>query len=121
MRMSGYPAKTEALSFTAKGKWLATSGADAMVLWPFFGGGPMGVGREFMLFGGSTMGFVHGGFSSGVKIARQMSGDRGLAIVVWRSWDRLARGPMNPRITTTGDEAIGYPARAGTSQRRAES
>jgi len=39
------------------------------------------VGREFMLFGGSTMGFVHGGFSSGVKIARQMSGDGGLAIV----------------------------------------
>jgi len=46
-----------------------------------FGGGPMGVGREFMLFGGSMMGFVHGGFSSGVKIARQMSGDGGLAIV----------------------------------------
>ena len=42
MRMSGYPAKTESLSFTRSGKWLATSGADAMVLWPFFGGGPMG-------------------------------------------------------------------------------
>ena len=42
MRMSGYPAKTETLSFTRNGKWLATSGADAMVLWPFFGGGPMG-------------------------------------------------------------------------------
>ena len=42
MRMSGYPAKTESLSFTRNGKWLATSGADAMVLWPFFGGGPMG-------------------------------------------------------------------------------
>lgn len=42
MRMSGYPAKTESLSFTRNGKWLASSGADAMVLWPFFGGGPMG-------------------------------------------------------------------------------
>ena len=42
MRMSGYPAKTASLSFTAKGRWLATSGADAVVLWPFFGGGPMG-------------------------------------------------------------------------------
>ncbi len=42
MRMSGYPAKTRALSFTAKGKWLATSGAESVVLWPFFGGGPMG-------------------------------------------------------------------------------
>jgi WD40 repeat protein len=42
MRMSGYPAKTAALSFSHNGKWLATSGADAIVLWPFFGGGPMG-------------------------------------------------------------------------------
>ena len=42
MRMSGYPAKTQSLSFTRNGKWLASSGADAMVLWPFFGGGPMG-------------------------------------------------------------------------------
>jgi WD40 repeat protein len=42
MRMSGYPSKTRFLSFTAKGRWLATSGADAVVIWPFFGGGPMG-------------------------------------------------------------------------------
>ncbi|WP_424811003.1 WD40 repeat domain-containing protein [Roseococcus sp. YIM B11640] len=42
MRMSGYPAKTHSLSFTAKGKWLATSGAESIVIWPFFGGGPMG-------------------------------------------------------------------------------
>ncbi|MBP0443165.1 WD40 repeat domain-containing protein [Roseomonas sp. SSH11] len=42
MRMSGYPAKTGSLSFTAKGRWLASSGADSVVLWPFFGGGPMG-------------------------------------------------------------------------------
>ena len=42
MRMSGYPSKTRALSFTKGGKYLATSGADSIVLWPFFGGGPMG-------------------------------------------------------------------------------
>jgi WD40 repeat protein len=42
MRMAGYPSKTKSLSFTAKGRWLATSGADCVVLWPFFGGGPMG-------------------------------------------------------------------------------
>ena len=42
MRMSGYPTKTHSLSFTHKGKWLATSGAESVVLWPFFGGGPMG-------------------------------------------------------------------------------
>jgi WD40 repeat protein len=42
MRMSGYPAKTESFGFTKSGRWLATGGADAIVLWPFFGGGPMG-------------------------------------------------------------------------------
>jgi len=42
MRMSGYPAKTESLAFTRSGKFLASSGADSIVLWPFFGGGPMG-------------------------------------------------------------------------------
>ncbi len=42
MRMSGYPAKTESLGFTKSGRWLATAGAESIVLWPFFGGGPMG-------------------------------------------------------------------------------
>lgn len=42
MRMSGYPSKTLSLSFSRNGKYLASSGADAIVLWPFFAGGPMG-------------------------------------------------------------------------------
>lgn len=42
MRMSGYPTKVASLAFTRNGKWLATSGADCVVMWPFFGGGPMG-------------------------------------------------------------------------------
>jgi WD40 repeat protein len=51
MRMSGYPKKTQSLAFTHNGRWLATSGADAIVLWPFFGGGPMGK-RPMELAGG---------------------------------------------------------------------
>lgn len=42
MRMSGYPTKPESISFSRSGRWLASSGADTIVLWPFFGGGPMG-------------------------------------------------------------------------------
>ncbi len=42
MRMSGYPAKSDSIGFTRNGRWLASSGADSIVLWPFFGGGPMG-------------------------------------------------------------------------------
>lgn len=43
MRMAGYPAKVKSLSWSAKGKWLATSGAPAAIVWPFQGkDGPMG-------------------------------------------------------------------------------
>jgi len=42
MRMSGYPGKTRSMAFTGRGRWLATSGAESIVLWPFFAGGPMG-------------------------------------------------------------------------------
>jgi WD40 repeat protein len=43
MRMSGYSARVRSLGFTAGGKWLATSGSEQLVLWPFQGkDGPMG-------------------------------------------------------------------------------
>ncbi|MFT8990803.1 MAG: WD40 repeat domain-containing protein [Gluconobacter albidus] len=42
MRMSGYPKQVKSMGFTRNGRWLATAGADAIVLWPFTGGGPMG-------------------------------------------------------------------------------
>ena len=43
MRMSGYPAKVKSWSWSVKGRFLSTSGANAAVLWPFSGKtGPMG-------------------------------------------------------------------------------
>jgi WD40 repeat protein len=43
MRMSGYPKKTRSLSWSHDGAWLATSGADACIVWPFRDkDGPMG-------------------------------------------------------------------------------
>jgi WD40 repeat protein len=43
MRMSGYPAKTRSLSWSGDGNWLATSGAEAAIIWPFASKeGPMG-------------------------------------------------------------------------------
>jgi WD40 repeat protein len=45
MRMTGYPAKTRSLSWSGDGGWLATSGAEACVIWPFQSkDGPMGKG-----------------------------------------------------------------------------
>ncbi len=43
MRMTGYPGKTRSMSWSHDGAWLATSGADAAVVWPFKDkDGPMG-------------------------------------------------------------------------------
>jgi WD40 repeat protein len=90
MRMSGYPSKTEALSFTSKGKWMATSGADAMVLWPFFGGGPMGK-APIELAGGDGIvctrvaahpqqEMVAGGFADGLVVLAEVNSSRVLPV-----------------------------------------
>ena len=43
MRMSGYPGRVRSMSWGAGGKALATSGADAVIMWPFASkDGPMG-------------------------------------------------------------------------------
>ena len=43
IRMSGYPSKIKSWSWSAKGRFLATSGAGSAILWPFhIGGGPSG-------------------------------------------------------------------------------
>jgi WD40 repeat protein len=43
LRMDGYPAKTRSFSWDKRGRWLATSGANAAIVWPFTGKlGPQG-------------------------------------------------------------------------------
>jgi WD40 repeat protein len=43
MRMSGYSARVRSLSWSAGGEFLATSGSEQLILWPFDGKeGPMG-------------------------------------------------------------------------------
>jgi len=50
MRMSGYSAKVRSMAFTAGGKWLANSGSEQLVLWPFASkDGPMGKQPRMML------------------------------------------------------------------------
>ncbi|MEX6505281.1 WD40 repeat domain-containing protein [Jiella sp. M17.18] len=56
MRMTGYPAKVKDWSWSAKGKFLATSGAPAAILWPFSGkDGPMGKAPLELGTRGNTM------------------------------------------------------------------
>ncbi len=90
MRMSGYPAKTESLSFTRSGKWLASGGADTIVLWPFFGGGPMGK-APMELAGGDQvlctrvaahpqMDVVAAGFADGLVVLADIGSERILPV-----------------------------------------
>jgi WD40 repeat protein len=90
MRMSGYPAKTDSLSFTRNGKWMASSGADAMVLWPFSGGGPMGK-APLELAGGDGIicnqvachpkeDLVAGGFADGLVVVADITSSRILPV-----------------------------------------
>jgi WD40 repeat protein len=51
MRMQGYAAKVRSMNFTPRGKYLATSGADQVICWPFSGGGPWG--KPPMTLGGN--------------------------------------------------------------------
>ncbi len=52
MQMQGYATKVHSMAFTPRGKYLATSGADQVICWPFFGGGPWG--KTPLTLGGSS-------------------------------------------------------------------
>jgi WD40 repeat protein len=99
MRMSGYPAKTAAMSFSKSGKWLATSGAESIVMWPFFGGGPMGKPPTELAGGDGvicTMVAAHpqheaiaAGFSDGLLVMADIASARILPIA------GTGRGPVS--------------------------
>lgn len=42
MQMQGYAAKIQVMYFSNRGRYLVTSGADQVICWPFFAGGPWG-------------------------------------------------------------------------------
>ena len=70
MRMTGYPAKVKSLSFSARGRWLASSGAPAAIVWPFSGkDGPMGKAPKEL-----------GGFGGGLMVSA------GLRVILMRKW-----------------------------------
>ncbi len=99
MRMSGYPSKTAALSFTRSGRWLASSGAEAVVLWPFTGGGPMGKAPTELGGGENVLctqvachpqqEAVAAGFSDGVVVMADIAGSRILPVA------GRGRGPVS--------------------------
>jgi WD40 repeat protein len=59
MRMSGYSARVRSFGWTADGEFLATSGSEQLILWPFDGkDGPMGKQPRLMAQSAARVGIV---------------------------------------------------------------
>lgn len=119
MRMTGYPAKIKSFSWSPKGRWLASSGAPAAIIWPFQGkDGPMGKPPLELGTRGNTMvtavafhpseEIVAIGYADGMVLAARVGDQKEIALrregkgaISTMTWDkderRLAFG------TETGD------------------
>ncbi|MDE2516873.1 MAG: WD40 repeat domain-containing protein [Rhodospirillales bacterium] len=118
MRMSGYPSKTRSLSFSRGGKWLASSGADAIVLWPFFGGGPMGKAPTELAGGDGVLctevachpqqEMVAGGFADGLVVLADIASSRILPVVPPNgvAISTLAWSPDGTRLAIGGEQGF---------------
>ncbi|MER2536537.1 MAG: WD40 repeat domain-containing protein [Rhizobiaceae bacterium] len=109
MRMSGYPAKVKSLSWSVKGKWLASSGAPAAIVWPFSSkDGPMGKAPLELGTRGNTVvtcvachpaeEIVAVGYEDGMVLAARMADSKevllrrsGKGAVSALGWDREGR------------------------------
>jgi len=89
MRMSGYPAKVKSFTWVGDAPYLATSGADEAICWPFDGkDGPMGRAPAACAYGGKQLctavtglvghNGVFAGFSDGSVLAGRLSTDETL-------------------------------------------
>jgi WD40 repeat protein len=117
MRMSGYPTKTAALSFTKNGKWLASSGAESVVLWPFTGGGPMGK-APLELAGGDNVictyvachpshDAVAAGFSDGLVVLADINSGRILPV------SAAGHGPVSAMAWSGDGTLLGFGTETG--------
>jgi WD40 repeat protein len=111
MRMGGYPAKVHSLAFLGDA-WLATSGANGAVLWPFAGAnGPMG--KQAMEIG----------WDESALVTRVAGDARGETLVVglddgriWashlpserRATLRAEKGPPISALTVMGDGRVAW-------------
>ena len=117
MRMSGYPAKTAAMSFTKGGKWLATSGAESIVLWPFTGGGPTGKTPIELAGGDAAMctyvashpqqEAVAGGFSDGLVVLADIPSSRILPVA------GTGRGPVSAMAWSADGTRLAFGTETG--------
>jgi WD40 repeat protein len=120
MRMTGYAAKPRSVSWSAKGRYLASSGAEAAVLWPFhFKDGPMG--RAALQLGPRDARvtrvachpreeIVAIGYDDGLVLASRFAGGA----------EKVLRGPQNSPVSALTWDARGQRLAVGTEDGGAE-
>lgn len=116
MRMSGYPSKPESLGFTRSGKWLASAGAEAIILWPFFGGGPMGKAPLELAASGSLVkriachpqnDVVAAGYGDGMVVVADIARERILPVAA------AGHGPVSALAWSTDGARLGFGTETG--------
>jgi len=114
MRMSGYSARVRSFGWTADGRFLATSGSEQVILWPYEGkDGPMGRQPKLLAPSPSRVAvvachpsqpIVAAGFADGMVLLIRL--DDGAEI--------LARRPGDSPVTALGWDSAGVTLAFGT-------
>jgi WD40 repeat protein len=117
MRMTGYPAKSAAIAFTRSGRWVASSGAESIVLWPFHGGGPMGKAPTELAGGDNVIctsiachpqqEAVAAGFSDGLVVMADIASGRILPVA------GTGRGPVSAMAWSADGTHLGFGTETG--------
>lgn len=121
MRMSGYPTRVRAMSFSHDGKLLATSGAEAVIMWPFgTKDGPMGKdpgmlaparegSRVTCVASHPTRDAVAAGYSDGMVVMARVTD----------AAEILVRGPEGGEVTALAWRPDGMALAFGTDEGKA--
>lgn len=118
MRMTGYPGKVKSLSWSAKGKWLASSGASAAIVWPFQAkDGPMGKAPLELGTRGNALvtcvachpseDIVAVGYNDGMVLAVRFADAKEVLL------RRPGKGPVTAMMWDKGERRIAFGTEAG--------
>jgi len=107
MRMSGYSARVRSFGWTVGGKWLATSGSEQLVLWPFQGkDGPMG--KQPKMFAGFAVRATTVACHPRQEVVAVGYADGTVLLVrIEDGAEVLAKGPGEGPVTALGWDGVG--------------
>ncbi len=118
MRMTGYPAKIKSFSWSNKGRWLASSGAPAAIVWPFQNkDGPMGKPPLELGTRGNTMvtavafhpseEILAIGYADGMILAVRIADNKEILL------KREGKGPISSMVWDKDERRLAFGAETG--------